>query len=51
MAATGDWPRIWRCSGCGQIVHPADERAAAASCSRCGGVTAAVPDGGPPDGT
>ena len=39
-------PVIWRCSRCGALVHPSDDRAPAAWCSRCGQVTQAHRDGG-----
>jgi hypothetical protein len=39
-------PTIWRCSICGGLIHPSDERTPAAWCSRCGRVTQGVRDGG-----
>lgn len=38
-------PTIWRCEGCGALVHPADEDAAVAWCLRCRRVVRAVEDG------
>ena len=39
-------PVIWRCSGCGALVHVSDERTPAAWCSRCSKFSAAQRDGG-----
>ena len=39
-------PVIWRCSRCGALTHPSEERTPAAWCSRCGRVTEAHRDGG-----
>jgi hypothetical protein len=43
---TSESPTIWRCGGCGALVHPADEDAPAAWCMRCGRITPSVQDGG-----
>jgi hypothetical protein len=39
-------PVIWRCSSCGGLIHPSDERTPIAWCSRCARVTEGVRDGG-----
>ena len=39
-------PAIWRCSQCGMLVHPSDERSPAAWCARCQRVAEARRDGG-----
>lgn len=39
-------PIIWRCSSCGSLVHPSDEDAPVAWCSRCQRITPAIKDGG-----
>ena len=36
---------IWRCEGCGALVHPADEDTPAAWCMRCRRMVPAVRDG------
>jgi uncharacterized paraquat-inducible protein A len=38
-------PAIWRCAGCGALVHPADEDAPAAWCMRCKRMVRAIQDG------
>lgn len=45
--AANESPVIWRCSGCGAIVHVSDDDRPVASCSRCGHIVGAVRDGGP----
>jgi len=37
---------IWRCSGCGAIVHVVDVERPVGFCIRCGGVVDAIRDGG-----
>lgn len=44
--ATRQSPVIWRCSGCGAIVHVSDPERPIAWCSRCGRAVEALPDGG-----
>ncbi|HTZ08458.1 MAG TPA: hypothetical protein VMB72_05255 [Acidimicrobiales bacterium] len=39
-------PVIWRCTGCGALVHPAEPHAPVAWCRRCGRMVGAVRDGG-----
>ncbi|MGA2520219.1 MAG: hypothetical protein ABSG81_05295 [Acidimicrobiales bacterium] len=39
-------PVIWRCSGCGALVHPASDSTPVAWCGRCRRHTNAVRDGG-----
>jgi len=39
-------PTIWRCSSCGGLIHPSDERTPVAWCSRCSRVTEGIRDGG-----
>lgn len=46
VSDTTQSPTIWRCAGCGALVHPADESAPAAWCPRCQAVTLANRDGG-----
>jgi hypothetical protein len=43
--ARSESPIIWRCGGCGALVHPADEDAPAAWCMRCSRMVRAVQDG------
>jgi hypothetical protein len=38
-------PPIWRCARCGSLVHPSDEDAPIAWCSKCRRITQAVRDG------
>ncbi|HLI14861.1 MAG TPA: hypothetical protein VKV23_02255 [Acidimicrobiales bacterium] len=45
MSQQTNSPTIWRCAACGALVHPADERAAIAWCSRCGRAQEARRDG------
>ena len=39
-------PVIWRCSHCGTLTHPSDQRAPVAWCYRCDKFTEARRDGG-----
>jgi len=39
-------PAIYRCSGCGALVHPSDPERPVAWCPRCRRVVEAVLDGG-----
>lgn len=39
-------PVIWRCSGCGALVHPAEHEQPVAWCRRCERMVTAVRDGG-----